>query len=204
MAHKTPKYIRKRRGDVKPKKGVAGALKPWEWKYWLELLVGVLGVLLTIATMKAQPSMSLEPPLDPRNVMSTQFVVDNDTWFDFESMQVAAISTDITTTLIHADEVSSGWTTLPIPKELKSGDRETIPHPLRATEFGGRVLSGKFGLVISYRPKWLPFLERRKGFLFTIGVQADGNSRFQQQPGEQVERDYSELEKTHPFSDSRP
>jgi hypothetical protein len=166
----------------------------WDWKYWLAFAIGALALALGILETKARPSVSLESPLDPANVMSTQFILENDTWFDFVDMKAAAIIKNLDTTFGHVGTIASGWNTLPIAPELKAGDKRTIPYPLQGVSFGGTVTSGDFGLIISYRPRWWPFWERRRGFLFTIGVQADGHSRFQQQPGEGIEREYQEYE----------
>jgi hypothetical protein len=194
MTAKTPRYIRERRDRLPVTKTKANSKKAsWDWRYWTATALAVLGL---IVSMTWRPDISMESPLDPDNVLSTQFVVENSTWFDFTDVKAAAMSKNIKTTLASVGSIYSGWDTLPIPPELPAGEKRTIPYPFRSIQFGGTVLAGDFGLIISYTPKYLPFWKRERGFLFTIGVQSDGRSRFQRQPGEEVEKEYEQYEKS--------
>jgi hypothetical protein len=197
MAGKTPKYIQERkasRNQERKKRSQRRSI--WNWEWWIPLLISVLGAFLTIvgiiATTRARPTVSLEPPLDPDNVNSTQFVIVNDTWFDFRDMKAAGIMKNYKTSFIQEGGVmTTGWDTIPIPPDLNADERSTIPSPLRSIGLGGTIFSGEFGLIISYRPKWLPFWERRRAFRFTIALQSDGRNRFEQQPGaEEIEKEY--------------
>lgn len=194
MTAKTPRYIRERRDRLSADKKKANPKKTaWDWKWWTGTALAVLALLLS---MTWRPDVSMEPPLDPDNVLSTQFVIENGTWFGFTGMKAAAMSKNIKTTFGSVGSMLSGWDTLPIPSELPAGEKRTIPYPFRSIQLGGTVLAGDFGLIISYRPKYLPFWERRRGFLFTIGVQSDKRSRFQRQPGQEIEKEYEEYEKS--------
>ena len=136
MAKKTPQYIRQRRNQAQPKKAhPSSASENWGWKSWLAFAMTTLGVILAVPTIKATPSVLTETPLDPSNVMSTPFVIENDTYFDFVGLHVAAISKDINTTFAHAGTIASGWNPLPIPPELNAGEREQ-----------SRTLSGMYAL----------------------------------------------------------
>jgi hypothetical protein len=195
MPRRTPRYIQERSDKLRAAKTKTNSIKAsWDWKYWTTAALAVLAVFLAIVSMTWRPDVSIESPLDPNDVMSTQFVLENGAWFDFTHVKAAAVSKNIKTTLVSVGEMDSGWQTLPLPSELPAGEKKTIPYPLQSIHFGGTVLAGDFGLVISYTPKYLPFWKRKRGFLFTIGVQSDGRSRFQRQPGQEVEKEYEQYE----------
>ena len=186
---KTPKSIRERREKPKRQKEKR---RVFDWKFWLPFMLG----LLALKPLLEPPTISLQPPLNPKNLMSTHFVIHNGSWCDYSDLKVTAMAKNIKTSFVSADDMEVGWDSVPVPRDLSGGEDMTIPYPFRSIGFGGTLLSGDFGLIVSYRLKRFPFIERRTGFHLTVAVQADGNSRFEIQPGgDEMEKEYREYEK---------
>src|SRR5580692_7206923 len=140
MPPKTPRYIRERRERLRAEKKTTIPKKTWDKKWWVGTALAGLALFLAVVSMTWRPDVSMEPPLDPDNVLSTQLVIDNGTWFGFTGVKAAAISKNIKTTFATGGEIDSNWETLPIPPELPAGEKRTIPYP-EFIKFGGTVLS---------------------------------------------------------------
>lgn len=167
-----------------------------DWKFWLGFALGILGLLGigSLVEILRRPTVTLESPLNPADLMSTRLVIHNDSWSGFSGLRVTAMATDVKSTFGTLGSAYTGWDSVVIPPDLDAGEEQTIAYPFRGIHFGGTLLSGNFGLIVSYRIKYLPYWERRRGFLFTVAVQADGHSRFEQQPGDEIEREYKSYE----------
>lgn len=153
------------------------------------LLIGVISLVLAI---KTEPNVSMESPLDPDSVLTTPFVISNDGPLSIENVKVAILVKGFRDSRNNTIGVGvSDWGITEMSREMKPGDRKTIPSPFqRLVMTVNPVVGGRFALVISFRPAYFPFWQKRRAFLFTIARQADGRSRFEQQPAENILDEY--------------
>lgn len=156
----------------------------------LGLILGAVGLLLTAAEFQARPTVSLESPLDPTNVLTTPIVISNEGLLSITDVNVA-------TYIIEADykdqgiEIGSlGVRYAPPNQRLEPGERETAPFQQMVFSAQSPMISGDVALIVSFMPQYMPFIHRIRPFRFRTVKQADGNLRFEQQPPQDVVRQY--------------
>jgi hypothetical protein len=167
--------------------------------FFVGTALGVLGLILgsiaLIPIMRAKPTVSLEPPLDPGNVFSTPFEIRNSGEVSLHNIRAAVLMKGFRDAgNMTIDMGSSGWRILSTPDTLDPNDSVTVApfdHTIR-TVFP--IVAGDYAVVLLYRPSFFPFT-RMRGFRFTVVQQADGHSRLVPQPEADVVTEYEEARK---------
>jgi|GEM_PF-5623146 len=136
--------------------------------------------------------MSLEAPLDPDDVLSTPFVLSNDGALSLEDVNGAMMMKGFQDSRHNTIGLATtDWNLMPISHEIKPGEKRTVPAPFnKLVKTNSPVVAGDYAILVSFKPAYLPFWTKHRGFRFTIARQSDGRSRFEQQPSEGVEDEY--------------
>jgi hypothetical protein len=146
------------------------------------LILGVIGLMLAIRT---EPSVSTEPPLDPNKVLTTPFVIRNEGPLTIRDVSVAIMMRNFRDTNNNRIGTGTmGWSKTPVSEEMRRGIPKTIPGPFeRIADDASQVIAGDYFVLVSFRPLLgISLWERKRAFRFTIALQSDGKSRFEQQP----------------------
>ena len=193
MRGKPPKEIRKRREEGRPKKSQPVPVEAkWDWKYWAAFFVTVAGVVLGAIALRARPTTSLEPPLDPNDVLTTRVVLSNDGMLDLENVTVASVEEEVIFGNMGRSIKSLGEEYSPPARALEIGEKETVEF-LTFFKANVPIVSADIGLIVRFTPEFLPFLRRTKAFRFKTVKQADGHLRLEEQPQGELLRDYKQM-----------
>jgi hypothetical protein len=193
MKARTPKHMRERRNQQRaPKQKKNPRKRPWDWKFWSGIVIAVLALILTALGLRAaRPEVSLQPPLDPDNVMTTRFVISNQGMLSLEDVNVASFLKNFRDANNNTIGIGSSDYTY-AAGELQPGEGKTLPFaPFIKTSTP--VVHGDLSLIVSFSPSYLPFWKKTKGFKFSVVQQSDGRSRLEQQPSEGVEDEYQNM-----------
>jgi len=170
-----------------------------DWKFWSGLLIAVIALWLTV---EDRPTVSLGPPLDTKNLLSTQIVIVNNGVLAINDVSFAIYvrscklkggpETDFvaiedyqppTKTLQPGEPVTTNFNVIVGNSSLGRGIR--LVGGYDAPEF----LKFDIALIASFRPTWAPFWTRTKAFRFTA-VPTSGGMMMQQVPAEDIESEY--------------
>src|SRR2546430_923941 len=133
MKTKATKEVNARRAEGKPlkpsKKYQDSKGFKLDWKFWVALFVGIVGAVLTAIGLQARPSISLEPPLNPNDVFTSQFVISNDGWLDLNRVHVFAYAKEIRYDHGMVMKDLRGTEDPYMSHTLTIGERQTVPWP---------------------------------------------------------------------------
>jgi hypothetical protein len=196
MRGKPPKEIQKRREESRPKKLQPAPVEAkWDWKYWAAFGITLAGALLGAIALRAKPTASLEPPLDPNDVLTTRVVISNDGMLDLENVTIASVEEDVlfgSTGHVNRSTKSLGEKYSPPAETLEIGEKETVEFRKLVTS-SDPIISADIGLVVTFTPQYLPRFRRTRAFRFKTVRQADGHLRLEEQPQGELLSDYQHL-----------
>jgi len=194
MKAKPPKEILARRAK-KPHSQKEPQLKKgsfWKILEWsLGIGIGVAGLTLTALQFQARPTVSLDAPLDPKDVLTTQIVISNDGLTDLQALDVQTFFKTIE--LPRHSVVSDNIGSRPILGHMLAvGEKETV-QPEQIFDFGpgmsNKTIKLDFAMMFKFRPAYWPFSKRRF-FRFEMARNADGTQRLHQIPAGDIDKDY--------------
>jgi hypothetical protein len=202
MRPKPPKEIRERREEQRQmrhkrrqqEKTIIG-MHPWAFVLTvLGLLLTAGGLILGLLMLVSRPTVSLDPPTDANDILSTQIVISNEGVLPLEDVDVGVFIRSINSRLgpVLADILGSRYQ--PPSKEILPGQKKTVRiTPFRLTS--APIVSADIGLVVCYKPIIIPkwaWWGDPKVFRFDAVQQADGTARLRQQPADNsILADYS-------------
>lgn len=195
MKAKPPKEIRDRREQPPSSKThILQSTERFDWKFWVGLGIAIAGLILGAIglnlAIEARPTISLETPLNPDDVLTTPFVISNDGALSLENVTAAILVRNFEDT--HGNHIGGlvGWGSVPTSPEMRPSDRKTIQPFSHIVNEENPIISGEVAIVVSYTPAYIPLWPKHRGFRFVVERQSDGRSRFEQQPSEGIEEDY--------------
>ena len=211
MRGKTPKDIRHRREQQPLKVRQEGGAKKSRWLDPLNLGLGIAGLVLALLTLalglKADLAASVDPPLDPTDVLTSQFEISNTGLLDLVNVRVQAFV--IAAIYEHAKETNSLATKyVPPAQRLASGETQTVPFR-RIVRTNQPMKSIDIALIAFFKPAYMPFWKTKRKALRFVGVrEADGKFRLQKQPAGDALQRYDEaikgLKRLHPNTNVEP
>jgi hypothetical protein len=147
-------------------------------------------VITLIPVLRAGPSVSLDAPLNPDDVLTTPVEVVNNGSFDLndvrvESLELSGFGGDS----VSVGNIERGY--VPPNKILKSYESETVP--LKAFNIGKQRESEEIALIAFYNTNFPPFWHRRVAFRFKSVRQSDGRLRLEKQPAGDTLQRYDEI-----------
>jgi hypothetical protein len=192
MRSKPPQEILERRRKPPRKLPVQRPSKwRWDWKYWLATGLALIGLILGGIALRARPTISLEPPLDSRNVISTPIVISNDGMLALKDVEVTSFlyRIDLFTGVVRDQyDIGSGY--IPPNKTLETGERETVNiSTFLSNDFNINIGYADIGLIVTFRPEYTP-CKRVRAFRLKTARQSDGTLRFEQQPAGDILEQY--------------
>lgn len=137
--------------------------------------------MLATMTLRARPTLSLEEPLNPLDILTTPVVISNDGMLPLNNVDVATFIIDVRYLGGGEQYHSIGVNYVPPSRELDIGEKRTVPF----REFVNKLYPPIFAdvlMVVSFNRKYIPFSETSRAFRFVTQTQADGKLRFEQQP----------------------
>jgi len=146
------------------------------------LLLAALGlgpVLLAV------PNVSLGPPLDPADVLTTPVEISNNGWLDLKDVRVETFMRKLEyqnqpqSTI--GDNIVAGY--LPPSPVLAPGEAKTVPFG-NVFHFASPIASVDVALIVFYRERYKPpfFPVKRKAFRFVTARQSNGTLVLLKQP----------------------
>jgi hypothetical protein len=192
MRGKPPKGVRGRREASRAAKAqITGRAWRWDWKYWVAFGVAIIALI----GLRARPTVSLEPPLDPGNVLSTPVVISNDGILALGDVDIATFVSQVnyTSGSVETGSVAVGYS--PPNRTLETGEKETVAFRHFLDMTNAYVSYADVSLIVFFRPAYLPFISRKHSFRFKTVLQSDGTLRFQQQPPGNVLEEYERAKK---------
>jgi hypothetical protein len=135
----------------------------------------------------------LDPPLDAANPLTAQVVLSNDGMLPLEDVSVASFIGQANYEQGSTANGNLGTGFTPNNQTLDIGDRETVPLGSFFHAYTNRMTYADVALIVSFKPKFMPFWSRTKPFRFKTVKQADGTLRFQQQPPGDILDQYEQV-----------
>ena len=149
----------------------------------VSILLTILLGIPTLLGLRARPSVSIEVPLDPRDVFSTPLIIVNDGLLDLDNVSI--ISFDIKT--LYEQEYAMDEHNIGLIDgvgTIGAGQKVTLPF-YRFVKFPVVPKHADFALIVKFRPGYIPWWTKRAAFRFVTFQDAEGNLRFQQElPGD--------------------
>jgi hypothetical protein len=193
MAHKlTKKQLEKIRQIVQQSVRPTPSKPRFDWKVWAGIAIGILGLILGALGLRARPTVSLESPLDPKDILTTPFVISNDGMLDLENIEVQTFLIQIQYQNLWLERKSIGLKYFPPSKTLGIGERETVPLA-RLIKPTYPVITADVALIVTFTPQFLPFMRKTKVFRFITIRQPDGLLRLEQEPASDALEEYREV-----------
>ncbi len=163
-----------------------------DWKFWVSLAIAIAGLILAALTMIPKPSIALEAPLDPRNVLTTRFVISNDGVLSLKKVKINLVKLNVSSANDTASSRNLGRGYIPPAEQLEPGDKETVPF-YDFIDVQLPIVSADIALVADFKPIFAFFPTRRKAFRFKTTQQADGTLRLEAQPPGDVLEIYDDI-----------
>lgn len=153
----------------------------------LTFLIALVSIALQ---MQEKLTFSLDAPLNKDDVLTTLFRVTNSGELPLEDVRAAFFQKEMKDANGNVFMSNRGWIAVPVAHEIKVGEVVTLP-PFFASmaRSNSAVVSGEFGVIVTFRPAFWPFKES-KAARFVIMRQPDGRSRFVQQPAGNMEKEF--------------
>jgi hypothetical protein len=152
-------------------------------KWWIGLFLTIVLGLPTLLGLRAHPTVSTEPPYDPKNVYTTPLVVANDSLLNLNDVHIVTFVIQVFVPPFGPNEQNSiGGSFALQPSIIQVGGKKTILlKSFLNTDVG--VVGSDIALIVKYSPEFMPFWTKRNAFRFTVGKDSNGNLRFEQEPG---------------------
>jgi hypothetical protein len=165
--------------------------KKFDWVAWLALFLAIIGLPPTIASWSSKPSVSLEAPLDPRDVLSTPVVLSNDGLMAIHNVQVATfiIKAAYDNGMVEIENTGAGY--VPPNETLDHASKQVVPFKSLVNQRNARIIYADVALVVSYTPDFFPFWKKTRAFRFLSVWQADGLLRLEEQPESEALNKYT-------------
>lgn len=189
---------REQRLHPQPKEDRSKKMQPIDY---VNLLLGIAGFVLAVGGLilgaQARPTISLEPPLDPNDVLTTRFIISNDGVLALENVTVQSFLKNFEDARHNKIGTAIGLNFVAPSSEILSGEKKTVAFA-RIVKSAAQVIHGDVGLIVSFTPAYIPFWKKTRAFKFSVTQQADGKSRLEPEPSEGMEKDFEkELKRTH-------
>ena len=126
-----PKEIRERREGPHHQKKIEDAPKKSRWLDPLNLTIGIAGFVLAVIglalALKAGPTVSLQSPLDPQDVLTTPIEITNAGMLDLENVRFRSFEIDVSD--IHGRHRTNNLSmnSKASPSTIGTGQAQTIP-----------------------------------------------------------------------------
>jgi hypothetical protein len=192
MRGKPPKEIEERRNQKPGKKPEAAPSRwTWDWKYSLATALAIAGLILGAISLQARPTVSLEAPLDPADVLTTPFVISNDGMLSLNSVNVESYFSRIGygDPPNGADRYSIGRGFSPRNQTLEIGEKETVRVGHFMYTNTPPVTYADIAWIVYFRSPFIPIL-RHRVFRFVTVRQKDGTLRLQEQAAGNILNEY--------------
>jgi hypothetical protein len=180
------------------------AKKEFDWVGRIGFAATILGLLIGALVLVARPTISLEAPIDPDDILSTQVAISNDGALPLEDVDVAVWIRKIRGPKSTSIRMA-GTKYQPPSREMGIGDRKTITLSPISADVGNPVFEADIGLIICYRPAYVPqwlWFGKPKVFRFDSINKTDGSTRLRQQPDDgKILPEYERLIGTEACSD---
>jgi hypothetical protein len=208
-----PKDIVKRRQESQLPRYTQPSKQPVDWKFWSGMIVGVIGSLATILalwlTVEDRPTVSLGPPRDPHNVLSTEVImVDNGVLPIHDVSFAVFLKHGKIANILSINEVTDDGFE-PSAKVLMPGEPVTSDLSIMAGPNSHLIYSNDrdkngnvdvqeldIALIAKFRPTWAPFWKRTRAFRFRT-VTVGKNTVLEQIPTADIETEYEKALKGH-------
>jgi hypothetical protein len=195
MTGKTPKAIRDRRKEERPKKKSQDKPSPgWDWKFGAGIVLAIAGLILGALGLQARPTVSLDQPLDPRDIFSSPFVISNDGALGLNDVDVYSYVVRAVDVNGNVNQNQAVDHYAPPAKRLDAGEKRTVPFRSVAHD-PNPLVSADVALIVDFTPSYLPFWNKERAYRFTTVVQANGRPRFVPQPAGDVLEKFRNLMK---------
>jgi hypothetical protein len=157
---------------------------------WTTVSPGTVGIILAILFgfpaligLQSHPTVSLDSPLDVKNVFSTPLILSNDGMMSLQNVRVLTFVINAQHTNGDDELMNIALGYVPPSGTMEIGEKKTVAM---ADMFSRDVdfTSGDFALIVKFTPAYMPFWTKRRPFRFQIVRGADGNLRFIQNPSE--------------------
>lgn len=130
--------------------------------------------------MQARPTVSLDPPLDPADVLTSMIVISNDGILDLNNVGLQVVFKEMRWGNGSRAINNLGNFVYLNPPILEPGEHKT--ERLGVFFAGGGLVYADIGVRVTFRPQYIPFWSKHRLFHFKTVKQADGNVRFVQEP----------------------
>jgi hypothetical protein len=147
------------------------------------LLIGTAGTMITTLTLRSEPTITLGPPINPVNILSTQVEISNDGALSLADVDIAIYIRRIQGPK-YAVTAMAGNRYQPPSRRMQVGEKKTIRLG-PTVNVGLPIRSVDMSLIVCYRPDVIPGWIWRGGpkvVLLDSVLQADGATRLRQQP----------------------
>ena len=140
--------------------------------------------------------VSLESPLDPKNVMTTPVIISNNGMLALSDVDVICfeIHTEWEVHSEGSDNISERYE--PPSGKLDPGEQKTVPLS-QFNRARRRIVSSDIAMIVTLKMAIAPFWEGRKAFRFKTVRQSNGDLRFVQEPPEDALVEYDKVLKAH-------
>jgi hypothetical protein len=148
------------------------------------LAIGLLSLVITalgLVAFRARPTVSLEAPLDPDNVLTTPVTISNEGVLYLADVRVVCFTRVIEDSRSNFAVNNIGKDYVPPAGTLEDGEKETVPL-LALVASTSPITSADVALIVSFEPGYMPFWTKRRAFRFKSVRQKDGLLRFEEQP----------------------
>ena len=170
----------------------------------LSLILGAIGLILGL---QAGLTVSLQPPLDPDDVLTAQFEITNNGLLDLKDVRIRAFEIRVEDTNRNLRERGIGAGYTPPAETLMPGESKTVPFKTFIST-DAPLAYADIAIIAFFRPAYMPFWQKRRAFRFVTIRQAGGSLRLQKQPAAdalaQYDRTIEELRKRFPTMNFEP
>lgn len=179
----------------KPKEEpIQHAIRKTEWLAFSPATVGILLTILlgipTLLGLRAHPTVSLDVPLNPHNVLSTPVIISNDGLLDLDVIELSSyiVLAEYTHGISEYDDLSR---TIQFSK-IEIGEKETVAFSTLVGHTS--IKDADIALIVSFHPQYMPFWRKTRAFRFHTALDSEGNLRFEPIPSGDVLKRYARLQ----------
>ena len=156
--------------------------------------------------LQAGPSVSMQPPLDRKNILTTQFEITNGGLLSLKDVRIKAFEIIIVSGgVLRERNIGGGYT--PPTKSLITGETQTVAFKTFITS-NAPIAHADIALIAFFKPAYMPFWKKRVAFRFATVRQDTGYLRLQKQPAAdalaQYDQTLEKLRKTFPIKSFEP
>jgi hypothetical protein len=172
-----------------------------DWKFWIGLLIAIIALWLTV---EDRPTVSLGPPLDPKNLLSTQITIVNNGVLAIWDVSFGVFEKHaVVNGIVMWDNVGNDYQVPthvlrpgePVTTDLSIIVGDTSAHSMLHFDTQKQAIRYDqldVALIAHFRPTWAPFWRRNRIFRFKTVKTSEGTV-LQQVPAENIEDEYVRL-----------